>query len=425
MFDIKYIRDHPESFDSALSARGESPCSFKLLELDSKRRSHQHELQKIQERRNHVSQLIGDAKSKGDDSAAESAISEVSQLKSALQAGEEELKRLSQELSDALSILPNIALPDVPVGSDESCNRLHDEKGTKRNFDFSPKEHFDLGESLCQMDFQTAAKLSGSRFVVLHGYLARLERALGQFMLDLHTKDHGYLEVSPPLLVRDESVFGTGQLPKFKDDLFRTTDGKWLIPTAEVPLTNLVRDEILDFSLLPLRYTSLTSCFRSEAGAAGRDTRGMLRQHQFLKVELVSIVDSVSGESELDRMLSCAQKVLDLLELPYRTMVLCTGDMGFSACKTYDIEVWLPGAGMYREISSCSLCGDFQSRRMNSRYRGVSGVEFCHTLNGSGLALGRALIAVLENYQNSDGSITVPSILVPYMDGLEIIPCAS
>ena len=425
MFDIQKIRDDPQSFDDALSKRGESPHSEILLSIDKKRREHQSQLQELQEQRNKASKLIGEAKASGDNESAERAIAEVSQLKSKLQEGEEEAKRLTDQLADAMSGIHNIALDDVPVGTDESANVVYREKGKKPKFEFEAKQHFDLGEGIGQMDFEGAAKLSGSRFVTLSGMIARLERALGQFMLDLHTKEHGYLEVSPPLLVRDESVFGTGQLPKFKEDLFITQDGKWLIPTAEVPLTNLVREQILESSILPLRYTALTPCFRSEAGAAGKDTRGMLRQHQFMKVELVSIVDSSNGEAELERLLSCAEKVLDLLELPYRTMILCTGDMGFSARKTYDIEVWLPGQNAYREISSCSYCGEFQSRRMQARYRDESGVDYCHTLNGSGVALGRALIAVLENYQNADGSITIPKVLVPYMDGLENIPCAS
>ena len=421
MFDIKAIRDDPSGFDQKLKRRGLGAESSNLIALDDKRRLHISRLQELQERRNVASKKIGEMKSSGED--ATSLIEEVSQLKAELQSGEDEEQRLTSELNDAMSVLPNLPLDDVPVGSDESSNVLLREHGDKPSFDFQPKEHFEIGESLAQMDFEVAARLSGSRFVLLSGQLARLERALGQFMLDLHTTEHGYSEVSPPLLVRDGAMFGTGQLPKFGSDLFRTEDGFWLIPTAEVPLTNIVRESIVEHDYLPRRYTALTACFRSEAGAAGRDTRGMLRQHQFSKVELVSITDSESGESELERMLGCAEEVLKRLELHYRVMTLSTGDMGAGARKTYDIEVWLPGQDVYREISSCSYCGDFQARRMNARYRasGEKGTSFCHTLNGSGLAVGRTLIAILENYQEADGSVVVPKILRPYMGGVQKI----
>ena len=419
MFDIHWIREHSQEFDKALASRGQQPQSAHLLALDAERRSHQNELQHLQEKRNAASKEIGRAKAQGEEKSAKAAIAEVAKLKSALQTGEEEAKKRTKALEDAMAGLDNMPLEDVPLGKDETDNQLLHDYGKKGKFNFKPKQHYELGEALGQMDFQTAAQLSGSRFVVLKKDLARLERALGQFMLDLHIGEHGYEEVVPPLLVRDHVVFGTGQLPKFKDDLFRTEDGFWLIPTAEVPLTNLAGEQIVDSSHLPQRYTALTPCFRLEAGAAGRDTRGMLRQHQFSKVELVSIVESKNGKEELERMRQCAEKVLQLLELPYRTMVLCTGDMGFAARKTYDIEVWLPGQEAYREISSCSLCGDFQARRMNARYRDENKkIHFCHTLNGSGIALGRALIAVMENYQNEDGSVSVPKVLLPYMGGV-------
>ncbi|MEQ9248556.1 MAG: serine--tRNA ligase, partial [Nitratireductor sp.] len=347
---------------------------------------------------------------------AEKLKAEVSELKSFVQDGEAEERRYDAALNDALARIPNVPLDDVPVGADENDNVEVRKLGEPKRANWA-REHFEIGEALGQMDFERAAKLSGARFTVLSGQLARLERALGQFMLDLHTQEHGYTEVQPPLLVRDDAMFGTGQLPKFSEDLFRAGDDHWLIPTAEVSLTNLVREEILDGEKLPLRFTALTPCFRSEAGSAGRDTRGMLRQHQFYKVELVSITDAESAIDEHERMTACAETVLKKLDLPFRTMVLCTGDMGFGARKTYDLEVWLPGQNAYREISSCSVCGDFQGRRMNARYRvaGEKQTRFVHTLNGSGTAVGRALIAVLENYQNEDGSVTIPSALKPYM----------
>ncbi len=420
MFDIKWIRENPESFDEAMKLRGLEPQAESLIALDEKRRLHVVKLQEAQEERNRASKEIGKAKASGDEAAAQKAIAEVAKLKSFLQSGEEESKALSGAVIDALSVLPNRPHPDVPVGDDESDNveiKIH---GEKPELSFQPKEHFELGEALGQMDFDTAAKLSGSRFVLLNNGLARLERALGQFMLDLHTENHGYAEVAPPVLVREEVLYGVGNLPKFADDLFKTSDGRWMIPTAEAPLTNIVRDSIVAADYLPRRYTALTNCFRAEAGSAGRDTRGMLRQHQFTKVELVSITDAESSAAEHERMLGCAEEILKQLGLHYRVVTLCTGDLGFSARKTYDIEVWLPGQNAYREISSCSVCDDFQARRMNARYRrdGEKQLQYCHTLNGSGVAVGRALIAVMENYQNEDGSIRVPQALTRYMGGI-------
>ncbi|WP_404934872.1 serine--tRNA ligase [Nitratireductor sp. L15S-10] len=422
MLDIKWIRENPQALDEALKKRGADPESAKLIALDEARRQHLTQLQEAQERRNAASREIGKAMASGDRELAEKLKAEVSELKSFVQDGEAEERRHDAALNDALARIPNVPLDDVPVGADENDNVEVRKHGEPKRANWA-REHFEIGEALGQMDFERAAKLSGSRFTVLSGQLARLERALGQFMLDLHTQEHGYTEVQPPLLVRDDAMFGTGQLPKFTEDLFRAGDDHWLIPTAEVSLTNLVREEILDGEKLPLRFTALTPCFRSEAGSAGRDTRGMLRQHQFYKVELVSITDAESAIGEHERMTACAETVLKKLDLPFRTMVLCTGDMGFGARKTYDLEVWLPGQNAYREISSCSVCGDFQGRRMNARYRvaGEKQTRFVHTLNGSGTAVGRALIAVLENYQNEDGSVTIPSALKPYMGGLEKI----
>ena len=422
MLDIKWIRENPQALDEALKKRGADPESAKLLALDEARRQHLTKLQEAQERRNAASKEIGKAMASGDKELAEKLKAEVSELKSFVQDGEAEERRHDAALNDALARIPNVPLDDVPVGADENDNVEVRKHGEPKRANWA-REHFEIGEALGQMDFERAAKLSGARFTVLSGPLARLERALGQFMLDLHTQEHGYTEVQPPLLVRDDAMFGTGQLPKFSDDLFRAGDDHWLIPTAEVSLTNLVREEILDGEKLPLRFTALTPCFRSEAGSAGRDTRGMLRQHQFYKVELVSITDAESAIDEHERMTQCAETVLKKLDLPFRTMVLCTGDMGFGARKTYDLEVWLPGQNAYREISSCSVCGDFQGRRMNARYRPAweKQTRFVHTLNGSGTAVGRALIAVLENYQNEDGSVTIPSALKPYMGGLEKI----
>ncbi|OKL43466.1 serine--tRNA ligase [Pseudovibrio exalbescens] len=423
MFDIRWIRENQEAFDEGLKARGQEPRAAKLIALDDARRSHVTKLQEAQQRRNSASKEIGKAKASGDEEGAQALMKEVAEIKALIQAGEEEQRKLEAALEEALSIIPNTGLADVPIGEDEDGNVELHTWGEKPSFDFDPKEHYELGEALGGMDFETAAKLSGARFSLLKGQIARLGRALGQFMIDLHTQEHGYLEVSPPLLVRDEALFGTGQLPKFAEDQFRTTEGRWLIPTAEVPLTNMVAGETLDQAALPLRVTGLTYCFRSEAGSAGRDVRGMLRQHQFEKCELVSITDADSSLDELERMRGCAEKVLQLLGLHYRVMTLCTGDMGFSARKTYDLEVWLPGQNAYREISSCSVCGDFQARRMNARYRveGQKQLQFVHTLNGSGVAVGRCLIAVLENYQQADGTIVVPEALRPYMNGLEQI----
>lgn len=442
MLDIKWIRDNPELLAAALEKRGRSPEDAAstvqdLIARDEARRAHLGRLQEKQERRNSASKEIGNAMRAGDAALAETLKAEVGEIKTFLAGAEAQERELDKALEDALAVLPNIPLDDVPVGKDEHDNVVTRQWGTVKPRPAWAKEHFEIGEAMGFMDFERAAKLSGARFTVLKGQLARLERALGQFMLDLHTTEHGYTEVQPPLMVNDGAMFGTGQLPKFAEDLYvaggissettqvSETDAsrRWLIPTAEVPLTNLVREEILDAKTLPLRYTALTPCFRSEAGSAGRDTRGMLRQHQFYKVELVSITDQDSAIDEHERMTACAEEVLKRLELPFRTMTLCTGDMGFGSRKTYDIEVWLPGQNAYREISSCSVCGDFQARRMDARYRPKEekGTRFVHTLNGSGVAVGRALIAVMENYQNEDGSVTIPQVLRPYMGGLERI----
>ncbi|WP_152045690.1 serine--tRNA ligase [Aureimonas psammosilenae] len=423
MLDIKWIRENPEKLDEALVARGASPVSAEIVRLDEERREHLTKLQELQGRRNDASKEIGKAKASGDAARAEAVIAEVAEIKAAIQDGEETERRIDAALEDALARIPNVPLEDVPAGSDESGNvevRRHSEP---RAFAFEAKEHFEIGEALGLMDFEQAGKISGSRFTILKGALAKLERALGQFMLDLHTEEHGFQEVVAPILVKDEAMFGTNQLPKFAEDAFHTTDGRWLIPTSEVSLTNLVRETMLDGAVLPLRYSALTPCFRSEAGSAGRDTRGMLRQHQFYKVEMVSITTQEASVAEHERMTACAEEVLKRLGLPFRTVVLCTGDMGFGARKTYDIEVWLPGQNTYREISSCSVCGDFQARRMGARYKvaGEKQARFVHTLNGSGVAVGRCLIAVLENYQNEDGSVTVPEALRPYMGGLTTI----
>ena len=421
MFDVKWIRDNPSAFDRGLARRGLAPESDRVLAFDRVRREAQTAAQAIQEERNALSKQIGVAKAKGEDAAP--LMARVTALKDALAEAEAKMRAAEQDQSAFLAGLPNIPADDVPDGADETANVELRRHGTPPKFGFAAKEHDDLGQALGAMDFERAAKLAGARFVVLKGQLARLERSLAQFMLDLHTREFGYTEVSPPALVRDAAVFGTGQLPKFADDLFRTTDGYWLIPTAEVPLTNLVAGEILDADALPLRFAALTPCFRAEAGAAGKDTKGMLRQHQFQKVELVSIVHPDQSEAEHERMTACAEEVLKRLGLPYRVMALCTGDIGFAARKTYDIEVWLPGQNRYREISSCSNCGEFQARRMGARFRPASekGTRFVHTLNGSGLAVGRALIAVLENGQQADGSIVVPAALRPYMGGQEVI----
>jgi seryl-tRNA synthetase len=416
VFDIKWIRDNAEAFDAGLKSRGLEPLSPKLIELDEARRRHLAKLQDAQSRRNAVSKEIGKAKAAKDEALATKLMAEVAELKEVIQQGEEEERALTKAVDDALSVIPNLPREDVPLGKDETGNVEVRRVGTPRAFDFKPKQHFEIGEALGLMDFETAGKVSGARFVFLKGALSRLDRAIGSFMLDLHTTTFGYTETNPPLLVRDDAAYGTGNLPKFAEDLFQTTNGYWLIPTAEISLTNVVRDQILDEAQLPIRMTAWTPCFRSEAGAAGRDTRGMIRQHQFSKVELVSITTPEESLAEHERMTNCAEEVLKRLGLPYRTMLLCTGDMGFASRKTYDLEVWLPGQDAYREISSCSVCGDFQARRMGARYRakGSKDVRFVH---GSGLAVGRTLVAVLENYQQADGSVTIPEALQPYMGG--------
>lgn len=432
MLDIKWIRENQQALAEALEKRGQSADSARsivadLIARDEARRTHLTKLQDAQARQNAASKEIGKAMGAKDLALAEKLKGEVAELKAFVQSGEATGRELDRALTEALAVVPNVPLDDVPVGKDENDNIEIRRFGDPRQGE-GLKEHFELGEALGFMDFERAAKLSGSRFTVLTGKLARLERALGQFMLDLHTSEHGYTEVVAPLLVRDEALFGTGQLPKFEEDLFFTPHGDGrlgLIPTSEVPMTNLVREEIVGAEKLPLRFTALTPCFRSEAGSAGRDTRGMLRQHQFYKVELVSITDAETALSEHERMTECAETVLKRLGIPYRTVVLCTGDMGFGARRTYDIEAWLPGQNTYREISSCSVCGDFQARRMNARYRGADGKpQYLHTLNGSGVAVGRALIAVMENYQNDDGSISVPDVLRPYMGGVTRIEAA-
>lgn len=423
MFDIKWIRENAEAFDQGLKNRGMEPQSAKLLELDDARRQHLTKLQDAQSRRNAASKDIGKAKGAKDEALAQKLMAEVAELKEVIQSGEEEERQLTKALEDALCVIPNTPRADVPIGADETENTEVRRVGEVPKFDFAPKQHFEIGEALGLMDFETAGKVSGARFVFLKGALARLERAIGNFMLDLHTGEFGYSETNPPLLVRDEAAYGTGNLPKFAEDLFKTENGYWLIPTAEVSLTNMVREQILDEDVLPKRMTAWTPCFRSEAGAAGRDTRGMIRQHQFAKVELVSVTTPEDSEAEHERMTGCAEEVLKRLGLPFRTMLLCTGDMGFASQKTYDIEVWLPGQDAYREISSCSVCGDFQARRMSARYRpkGSKDLRFVHTLNGSGLAVGRTLVAVLENYQQADGSVIIPEALQPYMGGISKI----
>ena len=419
MHDIVFIRHNPEAFDAGLAKRGVAPVAAQILALDSRSRDASTRIQQAQSRRNDASKAIGLAMAQGDKDTAEALKAEVAELKTTMPAMEEEARTAAAELDAVLAALPNIPADDVPIGDDEDGNVELTRWGTPRGFDFEPKEHADLGPAL-GMDFETGAAISGARFTFLRGHMARLHRALGQFMLDTQTGTNGYTECAPPLLVRDEAVYGTGQLPKFAEDLFRTTDGRWLIPTAEVSLTNAVREQILDTDSLPIRMTALTPCFRSEAGAAGRDTRGFIRQHQFEKVEMVSITRPEDSVAEHERMTTAAEGILQALALPYRKMLLCSGDMGATARKTYDLEVWLPGQGAYREISSCSNCGDYQARRMEARYRpeGEKKTAFVHTLNGSGLAVGRTLVAVLENYQNADGSVTVPEVLAPYMGGI-------
>jgi len=421
MHDLKSIRDNPEAFDAGLARRGLPPQSAAILELDARRRAAQTSFQDLQARRNDVSKQIGQIKRQGGD--CEALMAEVAEIKERIPALETEDRDLGTEIETILASLPNLPDDSIPDGPDESANVEIRRWGTPGTFDFTPLDHDALGEKLGGMDFDGAAKLSGARFVVLKGQLARLQRAIGQFMLDLQTGEHGYTEIDPPLMIKDSAAFGTGQLPKFSEDLFKTNTGHWLIPTAEVPLTNLVSDTILDEKDLPLRMTALTPCFRSEAGSAGKDTRGMIRQHQFHKVEMVSIAHPDRSDEEHERMTKCAETVLQRLGLPYRVVVLCAGDMGFSARKTYDIEVWLPGQQRFREISSCSNCGEFQARRMKARFRpeGEKGTRAVHTLNGSGLAVGRTLIAVMENYQQADGSIVVPEVLRPYLGGVERI----
>ncbi len=420
MHDIKFIRENPEAFDAAMQRRGKQPQSSSLLQMDSERREVQTELQTLQAERNEASKKIGEIKKAGGD--AQEAMDAVAALKEKMGELEERERTIANSLNQHLAGLPNIMADDVPDGADEDENvEVH--KWGEPKGDKTP-EHYEIGEALGMMDAETAAKMSGSRFTLLSGGLARLERALGMFFLDMHTQEHGYTEVSPPLMIKDDAMFGTGQLPKFADDQFRTTRDDWLLPTSEVPLTNIVSGEIVDEDYLPRRYTAFTPCFRQEAGAAGKDTRGMIRQHQFYKVELVSVTAPEESEAEHERMLGCAEAVLKKLELPFRTVVLCSGDTGFGARKTFDIEVWLPGQGRYREISSCSNCWDFQARRMNARTRpkGEKQTRFVHTLNGSGVAVGRALIAVIENYYDpADGGIFIPEVLKPYMGGIEKI----
>ena len=430
MYDIRWIRENQAAFDAGLVHRNAAPLAQALLAIDDRRRAAIQTAQASQERRNALSKEIGQAMAARDQARADALKAEVAALKDALAEAEKQEKAAIADLDQQLAAIPNTPLESVPVGADEHGNVEQRRVGTPRTADtmgFVPKQHFEIGEALGGMDFETAAKLSGARFVVNRGGIARLERALGQFMLDLHVGEHGYTEVNPPLLVKDQAVFGVGQLPKFEEDLFRTTNGYWLISTSEVSLTNLVRDSILDEKELPLRFTALTPCFRSEAGAAGRDTRGMIRQHQFSKVELVSITTPEQALAEHERMTASAEAVLQRLGLAYRTVLLCTGDMGFASQRTYDLEVWLPGQNAYREISSCSVCGDFQARRMQARFRPGEGKppRFVTTLNGSGVAVGRALVAVLETYQNADGTVTVPEALRPYMGGITLIEKAA
>lgn len=425
MLDIKWIRENPENLDKALQRRGTQPLSTQVLTLDSERRAYQTQIQELQNERNTLARAIGEAKQQGSEPTDK--ILRANQIKELLPHLERQEQEVALKLINTLGMIPNILFEEVPDGKDDSDNVVIRHWSDPPSFNFTPKRHFEIGEALGLMDFKAAAKISGARFVVLKRDLARLERALGQFMLDLHSREHGYQEVSPPLLVRDDALFGTAQLPKMRAEQFLTTDGLWLIPTSEVSLTNLIREEILEESELPLRYAAYTPCFRSEAGAAGKDTRGMIRQHQFYKVELVSITRPENSKEEHERMTQCAEEVLKRLKLPYRVMMLCAGDTGLSPHKTYDIEVWLPGENCYREISSCSNCGDYQARRMQARYRPIANTsskksaELVHTLNGSGVAVGRALIAILENYQQEDGSVIIPEALQPYMNGQERI----
>jgi len=419
MHDLKYIRENPQDFDAALIRRGAAPVAASILALDESRRAILTEMQNAQARRNEASKAIGAAMGKGDTATAEALKAEVARLKDTLPSLEERERGAGAELDSLVAGLPNLPAADTPDGADETDNVEIARWGSPRNFDFEPRDHADVGPVL-GLDFETGVAISGARFTFMRGQMARLNRALGQFMLDYQTAQRGYTECATPYLVRQESLFGTGQLPKFAEDNFQTTDGRWLIPTAEVSLTNSVREQILEESALPIRLTALTPCFRSEAGAAGRDTKGLIRQHQFEKVELVSIVRPEDSAAEHERMVESAEGILQALQLPYRKMLLCTGDMSASARRTYDLEVWLPGQGLYREISSCSNCGDWQARRMNTRYRAAETKSnvFVHTLNGSGLAVGRTLVAVLENYQQADGSVIIPDALLPYMGGL-------
>jgi seryl-tRNA synthetase len=419
MHDLKYIRENPQDFDAALIRRGAAPVAASIVALDENRRAILTEMQNAQARRNEASKAIGAAMAKGDTATAEALKAEVAQLKDTLPSLEERERSAGAELDSLVAGLPNLPAEDTPDGADETDNVEIARWGSPRHFDFEPRDHADVGPAL-GLDFETGVAISGARFTFMRGQMARLNRALGQFMLDYQTAQRGYTECATPYLVRQESLFGTGQLPKFAEDNFQTTDGRWLIPTAEVSLTNSVREQILEESALPIRLTALTPCFRSEAGAAGRDTKGLIRQHQFEKVELVSIVRPEDSAAEHERMVESAEGILQALQLPYRKMLLCTGDMGASARRTYDLEVWLPGQGLYREISSCSNCGDWQARRMNTRYRAAETKSnlFVHTLNGSGLAVGRTLVAVLENYQQVDGSVIIPDALLPYMGDL-------
>jgi seryl-tRNA synthetase len=419
MHDLKYIRENPKDFDAALIRRGAAPVAASIVALDENRRAILTEMQNAQARRNEASKAIGAAMAKGDTATAEALKAEVAQLKDTLPSLEERERSAGAELDSLVAGLPNLPAEDTPDGADETDNVEIARWGSPRHFDFEPRDHADVGPAL-GLDFETGVAISGARFTFMRGQMARLNRALGQFMLDYQTAQRGYTECATPYLVRQESLFGTGQLPKFAEDNFQTTDGRWLIPTAEVSLTNSVREQILEESALPIRLTALTPCFRSEAGAAGRDTKGLIRQHQFEKVELVSIVRPEDSAAEHERMVESAEGILQALQLPYRKMLLCTGDMGASARRTYDLEVWLPGQGLYREISSCSNCGDWQARRMNTRYRAAETKSnlFVHTLNGSGLAVGRTLVAVLENYQQVDGSVIIPDALLPYMGDL-------
>ncbi len=420
MHDIRAIRENPQAFDAALARRGDAPMSAALLAVDSDRRARIQAAEVAQAEQNKVSKLVGAAKAQGDEAEFERLRALVAEKKAEIAAMQTEAKALDAQLTDMLARIANLPADDVPEGGDEVDNVEKTRWGTPRTFDFTPREHFEITEAMGLMDFETAGKLSGSRFVILSGAMIRLHRALAQFMLDTHVDQNGLTETWTPVLVRDEAMLGTGQLPKFAEDSYQTTNGWWLIPTAEVTLTNLSAGEIIDEAALPRRYTAHTQCFRSEAGSAGRDTAGMLRQHQFEKVEMVSVTKPEDSAAELERMRGCAEGILEALEIPYRTVVLCTGDMGFGSRRTYDLEVWLPGQNTYREISSCSVCGDFQARRMNARYRPEGEkkkLEFVHTLNGSGLAVGRALIAVMETYQQEDGGIAIPAVLQPYMKG--------